>query len=261
MCGEKIERNLLEDLRDFISPEQPYTGEVRDPVNELDRMVLTALTVHGVDPDPVQNRYIPEHVPSINPNAVEKDDHKQYIFGANYLTRHFDISDEFTLVLAYNKKKRLDIFGVPEVVIDTLKPGGGLESRTKFSSNSNDGLTILKSIVTKFGSDYPSKLGLFYHWQSESEDFTRSLGQTEISGLRMLIEKPEDQNGLVVAKSLTSINDDEKKLIEENRADAEKQKREHQETLEKNRGGGFIPTDMGPKIEGFTTTPRSPRRT
>lgn len=265
MDGEKSVRESIKELERLCTPEAPYTGEIRDPENDLDRMVLGALATYGVDPEPVRDPYAPAgtgHVRAINPNAIAKDEYYRYMFGANYLTKHFDISDDTVLIVAYNKKQKMSSLGMPEVVIDNLKPEGGLESRIKFSSSpdSDKESKIFKSRVTEFNPHHSQRFNLFAHWQQEHEDFTVELGHSLTQVLRLLLEKPDDPDSVAFARGLSEVSSDEKKLTERNRAEAEKSEKEFREMIEKNRGGGFIPTDSGPRISGFRFTPAQQRR-
>ncbi len=261
MSGEKA----LKNLERIYTPEEPYTGEVRMPESDLDKMVLGALTTYGVDPEPVRDRYAPAgtgHVRAINPNAVAKDEYYRYMFGANYLTRHFEISDETVLIVAYNKERRLELPGMPEVVIDNLKPEGGLESRIKFSSSPDPDKesVIFKSRVSEFNPHHSQRFDLFSHWQAEHADFTVELSRSLTRVLELLLQKPDDPDSVAFARGLSEVSSDEKELIKKNRAEAEKGEKEFREMIEKNRDGGFIPTDTGPRIAGFRSTPAAQRR-
>lgn len=265
MSGEKSVRETLEELKVLSTPEEPYTGEIRDPENDLDRMVLGALATYGVDPEPVRDPYAPAgtgHVRAINPNAIAKDEYYRYMFGANYLTKHFDISDETRLIVAYNMKQRIALPGMPEVVIDNLKPEGGLESRIKFSSSSDSDKesTIFKSRVTEFNPHHSQRFDLFSHWQQEHEDFTVELGHSLTKVLELLLKEPDGSDAVAFARGLSEVSSDEEELTEKNRSEAEKERTKFLEMVEKNRGGGFIPTDSTSKIGGFTPTRPSPRR-
>jgi len=265
MDGEKSVRESIEELKRLSTPEEPYSGGVRMPESDLDKMVLDALTTYGVDPEPVRDRYAPAgtgHVRAINPNAIAKDEYYRYMFGANYITRHFDISDDTVLIVAYNKKQKMRLPGMPEVVIDNLKTEGGLESRIKFSSSSDSDResTIFKSRVTEFNPHHSQRHDLFSHWQQEHADFTVELGRSLTQVLRLLLQKPDDQDSVAFARGLSEVSSAEKNLIEKNRAESEKSEKEFRETIEKNRGGGFIPTDQGPRISGFRFTPPAQRR-
>lgn len=247
MSDKQNVRETIEGLRQIPTPEQPYTGEIKAPEHLLDAMILDTISQFGADPVPPVSPYVPKgysHESSVYPDTVIKDEHDEYHFGANYLTKHFDISDHVKLIVAYNKKGRLKMPGIPEVVIDHLKPEGGIDRRVLFSGSFSEEQTILKSMITRFGPTRST--GSFTALYGE-KDFSRPLRPVEKRCLQQLLAHPDDENALEIAKGLSTINDNEKELTQKNRAEAEKREQESQARIEKNRGGGFIVTSAQPK--------------
>lgn len=245
----------FEQLRRLVEPEKTYSGEVREPGNELDAMILDVISKFGNDNVRDFDPYVPRNIQAAEalrrPDQVDEDKYLRLKFGINFLTKKFDLDEDTRLLVAYNMKPTSDIIRSviqPQVVIDRFKPEGGLASRTKFNISSNNPSEIWKTHITDF-----SEIRQVQTFLSYRHDFTRRVGSSEEQTLKKLLQGPENDEAITLAEGLISVNDEEKRLAEKKAAQDKVRDEEYLANQRRAQEGGLIitPTSKASIPPGF----------
>ncbi len=235
--------NDFEQLRRIVDSEKPYSGEIREPANELDSIILDTITWGGNDNTYDQDPYVPKErllsKAQRNPDQVREDEYHRLKFGKNFLTRQIDISEDTKLILAYNTRPtsalHASLLHTPQVVIDRFKPGGGLASRTKFNTSPDNHEEICKTQFTDF-----SRHRQVFTFSDYRYDFSRNLGSLEAQALKQLLRDPNNDSALTLAEGLISVNDEEKRFSEQKAAQDKISDEEYNAIQQRAMTGGLI---------------------
>lgn len=211
-------------FKDF-EPDQPYEGDIREPINVLDAAALDIINAYGDTnvPPNQDNPYLPGYGELVRrakePNTVTQKDN-QHIMGENFMKGEVDL-DGAKLVVTYSKERPAHHI-LPSVMIDCFKPEGGIASRTSFfvDSETED---IWKTHQTDFSSQ---------DWLLDNPaDFSRPLDEEESYSLVALLRNPTSHNASEHSRKLTCVSEGDAKLTEENWARIRKQRAEHQAAM------------------------------
>lgn len=219
----------FEGLHEMFEPVKPYEGEIRPPETLLDSMVMDAILVFGNDNVPAApDLYVPDfqRPAKLGSGDVMIDSYHRYRFGENFMTHDFDISETVKMKLVYNKNRDASLIA-PPIIIDRLKPTGGIDTRLQFNNSTNRPNEIIKY---RFGESV--WLDEFLRLCPSTPDFYRALKVNERTMLEELLYDPHLDRALGIVEKMMSVNSSEARLTAKNKAEHDERMRSHAEAQE-----------------------------
>lgn len=161
---------------------EPYEGPIKQPVTLLDKMIYETFRHHSNDNAPrLVDPYDRRPRRQLDAGVEKLDRDGRLIFGEDYMVVRTPLrrNDVATVRCVYNKQ-----YGRGRVIVDDFETaqGGGLASRTIFSSHEGEPERISKTRQTDFQSYLgQTGLGMFI-------DFSRPLKAAETETLHRVLE-------------------------------------------------------------------------